>query len=80
MESKKLVSFRCSERDWELFKIWADSQGMTATDALTAYIQHALGKAPIQPLDPIPLIEDLRADMALAIAKLEGELEDLKKL
>lgn len=94
-ESKKLVSIRVSENDWTDFMAWADNNGSNASAEINRYIKSVLGRIDndIQAVntvnnvntDNLVTVEKLQAtiepfnEMASAIAKLQEEINQLKK-
>ena len=43
-ETKRLISLRVSERDWDDFMAWADSRGSNASAEINRFIKQSLGR------------------------------------
>ena len=52
-ETKRLISLRVSERDWDDFMAWADSRGSNASAEINRFIKQSLGRidSDIQPVN-----------------------------
>lgn len=86
-ETRKLISLRVSERDWDDFMALADSRGSNASAEINRFIKQSLGRidSDIQPVNTIQNVntdnlatveslESTRQDLEDAIASLKGEI------
>ena len=78
-ETKRLISLRVSERDWDDFMAWADSRGSNASAEINRFIKQSLGRidSDIQLVNTGQNVNtDLvtRDDLENAIAALRGEV------
>ena len=74
-ETKRLISLRVSERDWDDFMGWADSRGSNASAEINRFIKQSLGRidSDIQPVNTgenVNTVWVTKEDLEKAIADL----------
>jgi hypothetical protein len=81
-EGQKLATFKVDESNWDKFKILCDNKGLSASKALTNFIQNSLDAGELGAVAFTPVVEsiqnidfDIDALETRLFEKLRGELQ-----
>lgn len=76
-ETRKLISLRVSERDWDDFMALADSRGSNASAEINRFIKQSLGRIDSD-IQPVNTIQNVNTDNLATVESLESTRQDLE--